>query len=107
MSLLRIIAISTTAGLFLGACASADYWLTEIPNYDYLVGRKFTEAISPVAQRGFKKTLDASDHEEVEDKRPDGCSTIFGIRKADGVITYWRVLPSPSACKVARKALNF
>jgi hypothetical protein len=102
----RVTLIAVTIGLSLAACASDDYRLTEIPNYDHLVGKKYIEVIPYAAQLGFKKTLDAPDHEEVEDKRPDGCSTIFGIRKADGVITYWRVLPSPNACKVARKALN-
>lgn len=92
--------------LLVGACASEDYWPTEVPNYDHLVGKKYVEVISPVAQRGFKKTQENSEYEEVEDKRPDGCSTIFGVRKADGVIAYWRVLANSDACKVSRKAFN-
>lgn len=98
--------VAATVSLLLGGCASEYYWPTEVPNYDHLVGKKFTDVISQVAQRGFKKTMDAPDHEEVEDKRSDGCSTVFGIRKPDGIITYWLVLPSPSVCKVARKAFN-
>jgi hypothetical protein len=92
--------------MLLSACANDEYFLSEVPNYDDLVGKKFTEVIHPVAQLGFKKLNETNESEELEDKRPDGCSTVFEVRKADGVITHWRVTPSPSACKVRRKPFN-
>jgi len=101
---LRLVLLATT--ILLGACASQDYVLSEISNYDSFVGKRFTEIIEPVAQLGFKKINETVESEELENRRPDGCSTIFTILKTDGVITSWRVNPSPSTCKVRKKPLN-
>lgn len=92
--------------MLLGACTNDEYFLSEVPNYDDFVGKKFKEVIQPVAQLGYRKLSETNELEELEDKRPEGCSTVFEVRKADGVITRWRVTPSPSACKVRRKPFN-
>lgn len=92
-----------TMMLTLCACANEPM---EIPNYDRLIGKKFTDVIQPVARLGFRTIGETSEFEELENKRSDGCSTIFGVRKSDGVIAYWRISPSPEACKVTRKPVN-
>ena len=79
-----------SAALALGSCANDAYLLTEFPNYDHLIGKRFSEVISLVGQRGFRRIGETNEYEDLEERRPDGCATVFGIRKKDGVIAYWR-----------------
>lgn len=87
-------------------CANEDYWRTEIPNYDSFIGRKFVDVIHPVAQRGHRVVRETDEYRDLEDKRSDGCATLFGVRKKDGVIAYWRVTPSPESCRFSRKPVT-
>ena len=102
----KILFIFTFAVFVLSSCAYNPYGLTEVPNLDHFIGKKFSEVIQPIDQLGFKKTREIAEFEELENKRPDGCVTIFGVRKKDGVIGYWRITPSPTECKVRRIPLN-
>ena len=90
----------------LTSCSNDVYRPNVTPNYDDLVGKKFSEEISRVGQLGFKQVSETNEIREVADKRSDGCTTVFGVRKSDGIIAYWRVTPSPEECKVRSKALN-
>jgi hypothetical protein len=92
---------------FVTACASLEeYYVPVVPNYDHLLGRKFEETFSRPGILGFKPIKKSDDITELQDTRPDGCTTAFGVRESDRVITYWRVTPSPEQCKVLRKSHN-
>jgi hypothetical protein len=86
----------------LAGCAS-NYEVDRVPNYDHLIGTQFSKLPSA---RGFTQVSDSAGVRELEDRRSDGCTTVFGVRRADDVITHWRVIPSPEQCLVRREALN-
>ena len=44
--------------------------------------------------------------EELEYRRKDGCILVFGVRKADDIIEYWRVDSGPGTCYTPRKPTN-
>ena len=98
--------MSLAGALAVAACAGDQYALAHTPNYDHLIGKRFSEAIPPPGNTGFKRVSESAEVEEVADRRPDGCTTTFGVRKADGTIAYWRVAPSPEQCKVRHEPLN-
>lgn len=89
----------------LSSCATAEYELTEPPNYDHLIGRNFSESI--YKGREIYKLVRITDSvEELENRRSDGCILVFGVRKTNDVIEYWRVDSGPGTCFTRKKALN-
>jgi hypothetical protein len=91
--------------LLLGACATDDYAVIHPPNYDALIGKRFADAIykGPLVYSIVRETPTI---QEWENRRSDGCVLVFGVRKADQVIEYWRVDSGPGTCLVSKKALN-
>lgn len=75
------------------------------PNYDSLVGKKFSESI--YKGRQVYKVIHQTDTLEVfENRRSDGCILVFGVRKEDDVIEYWRVDSGEGTCWVTDRPLN-
>jgi hypothetical protein len=76
------------------------------PNYDYLVGKKFTDSI-PLAKHEFKKIRETASLEEYEFRRKeDGCILVFGVRIRDDIIDYWRVDSGSGTCYTKRRRPN-
>lgn len=75
------------------------------PNYDHLIGKNFSSAIFQ-GRMGFRVISETEIVEELEERRGDGCSTKFKVRKSDDVIIFWKVEPSPASCKVHTVPLN-
>lgn len=91
--------------MILASCASAEYDVTQPPDYDNLVGKDFSESIFK-GRLVYKKIRETSTLEELENRRSDGCILVFGVRKIDDVIEYWRVDSGPGTCFTRSKALN-
>lgn len=87
------------------ACASAQYEVLETPNHDHLIGKSFSKSIFK-GRQVYTKIRETETQEELESRRSDGCALIFGVRKVDDVIVYWRVEPGVDTCKVRQKPLN-
>lgn len=93
------------APYFLASCTSAQYELVVPAQYDYLIGKRFTTSIY-MGRRVYKKVRETESVEELESRRSDGCILVFGVRKSDDIIEYWRVDSGPGTCLTSRKALN-
>jgi len=91
--------------LILISCASAQYDVTQPPDYDNLVGKNFSESIFK-GRQVYKKVRETDTLEELENRRSDGCILVFGVRKIDDVIEYWRVDSGAGTCLTRGKALN-
>lgn len=90
----------------LADCGSAqsDEWID--PNYDHLIGKSFSESIYK-GRQALTKTEDSDGVEVFQDsRRDDGCVLIFGVRKADDSIKYWRVLSGPGTCRVTKRTTH-
>lgn len=72
-----------------------------IPNYDQLLGRKYSDVIY-LGRAGAQTIHEDTEFETLEKKRADGCATAFTVRKKDDVIVAWAITPSPALCRVAR-----
>jgi hypothetical protein len=96
--------LSLLVGASIVACANP--YRLEVPNYDHLIGKKWVEIGQPQSRLAFKRIRELEGYEELEANRPDGCAVLFGVRKIDGVVSYWRVTPSPQSCKVRANPLN-
>ena len=90
--------------LLLTACGSS-YLLTEPPNYDDLVGQRFSESIY-MGRQVYRVVREIDAIEELENRRGDGCILVFGVRKSDDVILYWRVDSGAGTCFTRRQPLN-
>lgn len=91
--------------LILGSCANAQYELNTPPNYDDLIGRKFSESIFK-GRQVYAVVRETSALEELENRRSDGCILVFGVRKSDDVIEYWRVDSGAGTCFTRERVLN-
>ena len=91
--------------LILASCAFGDYELSHPPSYDHLIGKRFSDTVFQ-GQLVFKKVRETETIEELEKRRRDGCVLVFGVRKSDDVIEYWRVDSGPGTCLERRKPLN-
>lgn len=91
--------------LAMQSCSHTDYALTEIPNFNHLIGKNFSESIYK-GRQVYKKIQETPTTEELETQRSDGCKFIFGVSKIDDVILYWRVLPHVESCKQRKKPFN-
>ena len=92
-------------GVFLSACANDPYSLSEPPNYDGLVGKHFSESIFR-GREVYRAVREIGAVEELESRRSDGCILVFGVRKADDIIEYWRVDSGAGTCLVRKQPLN-
>jgi len=91
----------------LSACADPYYFSNVIqsPNYDYLVGKSFSESIFQ-GRKLYSKIRDIDGIEELEHRRPDRCVLVFGVRKTDDAILYWRIDSGPGSCPTRDQPLN-
>lgn len=87
------------------ACSSAEDYKLRDPDHDAFVGKKFGESIY-MGRRVYKVIASNDVSEELENRRSDGCILVFGVRKLDDVILYWRVDSEPGTCKVRSKPIN-
>lgn len=83
--------------LILTSCSSAQYDVTQPPNYDNLVGKNFSDSIFK-GRQVYKKIRETDALEELENRRSDGCILVFGVRKKDDIIEYWRVDSGLGTC---------
>ena len=70
-------------------------------NDDHLIGKKFSEVIFKRRQV-YKVIRETDSLEEFENRRSDGCIMVYGVRKKDDTIEYWRVSSGSDTCKVTR-----
>lgn len=102
---LRLTLLGGCIFLLLGSCSSADYDVIHPPNYDNIIGTKFSDSV--YKGRMVYKVIKATNTiEELENRRSDGCILVFGVRKSDDIIEYWRVDSGAGTCLVRKKPLN-
>lgn len=102
---LKSLIVVILLGVTLASCSNSDYEVNRAPNYDHLIGKKFSESIN-VSGRIATRTVVNDRVDEFELHRPDGCFMVFGVRKADDVIEYWRVGSGAGTCLERRRAIN-
>lgn len=90
----------------LGSCTAANRNVLESPNYDHLIGKKFSESIYK-GRQVYKVIRETDSLEELENRRSDGCILVFGVRKKDDIVAYWRVDSGVGTCKVGKEPLNW
>ena len=78
----------------------------EPPNYNNLIGNKFSESIFK-GRQVYKVVRETDSLEELENRRSDGCILVFGVRKKDDIIVFWRVDSGSGTCKVGKEPLNW
>jgi hypothetical protein len=76
-----------------------------LPNYDHLIGKNFSDSIFK-GRQVFKVIRETDSLEELENRRSDGCILVFGVRKKDNAIEYWRVDSGHETCKVSTHPFN-
>jgi hypothetical protein len=76
--------------------APSEEWVDA--NYDHLIGKSFSQSIYK-GRQVYRKLRETESIEELESRREDGCVLVFGVRRADDVIEYWRVDSGPNTCK--------
>lgn len=91
--------------LLLSACGSDPYGLAEPPNYDSLVGKSFSQSIFK-GRQVYHVVRQTDSTEELENRRSDGCILVFGVRKSDDIIEYWRVDSGAGTCFTTKKPRN-
>jgi hypothetical protein len=96
--------------LLYSACADRrDYAVIHPPQYDYLIGQPFSQTVfgRPRSSTRFFRGLSTTEGVlEFEDRRSDGCVLVFGVRKSDDLIQYWRVDSGAGTCLVRNKAFT-
>jgi hypothetical protein len=93
--------ISLLPASMLIGCAGPDI----APNYDHLIGKKFSHVIH-LSKSIFQRNNETDFFEELYIFGRNECKTIYGVRKSDDVIIYWRVEPSPEACKIRARTIS-
>ena len=78
----------------------------EPPNYNNLIGKNFSESIFK-GRQVYKVVRETDSLEELENRRSDGCILVFGVRKKDDIIVFWRVDSGSGTCKVGKEPLNW
>jgi hypothetical protein len=90
--------------LALGCVNTDDYAKIHKPQYDHIVGKKFKESIYE-AKNSFERVREVDGIVELmKTGRTDGCVLIFGVRKTDDVIQYWRVDSGAGTCLERKKS---
>lgn len=74
-------------------------------NYDHLIGKSFSASIFK-GRQVFKVVRETKIVEELENRRSDGCVIVFGVRKKDDIIEYWRIDSPPGTCQVTKNPHN-
>ena len=101
--------LTLTPGVLLCAtlvsCSMAQYEMMAAPNYDHLVGKSFFESIY-LGRQDYKVIRKTPVLEELEKRRSDGCILVFGVRKKDDVIEYWRIDSGVGSCPTRKAPLN-
>jgi hypothetical protein len=87
------------------ACANSDDYVMREPNYDHLVGKEFGQSIY-MGRKVYKVISSTAMLEELENRRGDGCILVFGVRKQDDVILFWRIDSGAGTCRVRNKAIS-
>jgi hypothetical protein len=91
---------------WLTSCAGASRNIVEAPNYDHLINKSFSYSIFK-GRQVYKVIRETEIVEELENRRSDGCILVFGVRKKDDTIAYWRVDSGAGTCKVGKDPLNW
>jgi hypothetical protein len=76
------------------------------PDYDHLIGLKFEVALPRLSRMGFKSVREIGEIEELENRRSDGCIMVFGVRKVDNIIQYWRDDSKDTECLYVKKSFR-
>jgi hypothetical protein len=97
--------IRISAFALLGGCAIDDYRVVHEPNYDHLIGKRFSDVIYK-GPKVYRVVRESDTVREFENRRSDGCIFVFGVRKKDEAIEYWRVDSGPGTCLERKKPLN-
>jgi hypothetical protein len=87
------------------ACSNGRYDVIHPPNYDNLIGTKFSESVYK-GRQVYRRIGESEKVEELQNRRSDGCLLTFGVRKVDDIIEYWRVDSGPGTCLVRKTPLN-
>ena len=87
------------------SCSMAQYEMMAAPDYDHLVGKSFSESIY-LGRQDYKVIRKTPTLEELEKRRSDGCILVFGVRKKDDVIEYWRIDSGVGSCPTRKAPLN-
>jgi hypothetical protein len=83
-----------------------DYAVIHPPQYDHLIGKKFKESIF-YWKTSYEVVREVNEIAEFQKTgRKDGCILIFGVRKSDDIIQYWRVDSGIGTCLERKKSLN-
>ena len=89
----------------LTSCANTKYEVTQTPNYDHLIGKRFADAVFK-GRQVYKLVRETEQHEELETRRSDGCILVFGVRKKDDIIEFVRIDSGLDTCKVREAPHN-
>lgn len=87
------------------SCAVGNRNVLEPTNDDDLIGKKFSGSIFK-GRQVYKVIRETDWLEELENRRSDGCIMVYGVRKKDDVIEYWRVDSGVGTCKVTRNGTS-
>ena len=87
------------------SCAIGNRNVMEPTNDDHLIGKKFSESIYK-GRQVYKVIRETDSLEELENRRSDGCIMVYGVRKKDDIIEYWRVDSGIGTCKVTRNGTS-
>jgi hypothetical protein len=93
--------------IFLVGCAAPkDEELGDV-NFDHLIGQKPSVAL-PNGRRPFNSINVNDSIEELVPGSLGPCAVMFGVRKSDDTIVYWKfVSPPPRTCKKAKRPWNY
>ena len=87
------------------SCSMAQYEMKVAPDYDPLVGKSFSENFF-MGRQVYKIIRETPTLEEFENRRSDGCILVFGVRKKDDIIEYWRIDSGVGSCPTRKAPLN-
>lgn len=97
----RVTRTQSLVFMLLTACANGKHGLDVPPDYDHLIGKQFSVSVY-MGRKVYKNVRDVGPIEELENRRSDGCILVFGVRKANDIIEYWRVDSGPGTCFTTR-----
>lgn len=96
-----LLVISCIVIAHLSACGS----VSEVPDFDNLIGMHFEDAMQGGATWFEAKSI-SENLIEYSWSRQDECIFIYGVEKETQIIRYWRVEPSPEQCRVLKHPIN-
>ena len=105
MNFLRRFNAMAVMVLLIVSCAGEQNLRLHPPDYDHLIGRRFSDVIYK-GRQVYRVVRESDSIEELENRTTYGCVLVLGVRKADDLIAYWRVDSAPDRCKVPKEPLN-